>query len=141
MGTTERNRRRRPSKEQVRAWLTTVIGPMASALAVEERWASRGNWSFRSHTQDFEFLWPIHKMVAAPYLPNLEQLLRYEDALKKLAQGHDRALDRLRTASRAAYDRLLQNERFRALAASTSVPEGEHRYFAEYVVNGLRDLA
>ena len=138
---TSRRTARRPSKDQVRAWLTTVIAPMASTLAVEESRANQGNWSFRCHTQDFEFLWPIRKMVAVPYLPNLEQLLRYRSDVKELAQRHDRTLDKLRTAARTAYDRILHHELFRTLAASTGVPDGEHKYLAEYVVNGLRDLA
>lgn len=137
---TREQRKRRPSKDQVRAWLTTVIAPIASALAVEESRVGRGNCSFRCYTQDFEFLWPVPRMVAAPYGPNLEQLLRYRNDVKTLAQRHDDALDNLRTVARTAYNRLLQNDRFRTLARSTAVPETEHRYFAEYVVNGLRDL-
>lgn len=138
---TSRRTTQRPSRDQVRAWLTTVIAPMASALAVEESRAIQRNWSFRCPTQDFEFLWPIRKMVAVPYLPNPEQLLRYRNELKGLADLHDRTLETLGTAARTAYDRVLHNERFRALAASTGMPDSEHEYLAEYVVNGLRDLA
>jgi hypothetical protein len=113
---------------------------MASALAVEQHRVTSRNWSFRCETQDFEFLWPIEKMVAAVHEPNLQQLLRYRPELKKLTHHHDRSLAGLRTTARAAYDRLLQNERFLVLASSTSISEHERRYLAEYVVNGLRDL-
>ncbi len=113
---------------------------MASALAVEQQWATRRNWSFRCETQDFEFLWPIEKMVALPYSPNLAQLLRYRGDLKTLASEHDGALARLRTAARDAYERVMRNERFQTLAASNSVPENERRYLAEYILNGIRDL-
>ena len=138
---TSRRKKARPSKDQVRAWLTTVIAPLASALAVEQHRLTSGNWSFRCDTQDFEFLWPIKKMVAAVHEPNLQQLLRYRPELKKLAHDHDRTLDGLRTTARGAYDRLLHPQRFLALASSTSVSENDQRYLAEYVVNGLRDLA
>ena len=141
MSTTRRKSPRRPSKEQVRAWLTTVIAPVASALAVEQDRSSRGNWSFRCVTRDFEFLWPVPMMVAIPYLPNLEQLMRYRDDFKELAQAHDGALDELRVAARVVSDRTLQSERFRTLAASWSTAERDREYFAEYIVNGLRDLA
>ncbi len=138
---TSRRKKERPSRDQVRAWLTTVIAPLASALAVEQQWVTRGNWSFRCHTHDFEFLLPIEKMVALPYSPNLEQLLRYRGDLKRLANAHDSALASLRRSATGAYDRVIQNERFRTLAASSSIAESEHRYLAEYVVNGIRDLA
>lgn len=141
MTTREGQGRRRPSRDQVRVWLTTVIAPMASALAVEEHWATRGNWSFRCETQDFESLWPVHRMVAAPYSPNLEQLLRYRDDVKKLVKAHDSGLDSVRAAARHAYDRLRHHHRFQTLAASAAVSEGDGAYLAEYVVNGLRDLA
>lgn len=140
MSASRRQTRLRPSRDQVRAWLTTVLAPIANALAVEERRGSGGNWSFRCETQDFEFLWPVSKMIAAPYMANLEQLLRYRQELKKRIDTHDRALNSLRTAARAAYDRIVQSELFRPLAASTAVPERERKYLAEYVVNELRDL-
>ena len=136
-----RRNKSRASKEQVRAWLTTVIAPLTRALAIEQHRVAASNWSFRCHTQDFELLWPINRMVAVPYLPNLEQLFRHRRELKQLADAHDRALDDLRSAAKNAYDQLTRNDRFRALASSTSVPEPDHRSFAEYVVNGLRDLA
>lgn len=140
---TSRRKKARPSKDQVRAWLTTVIAPLESALAVEHHrlTSSSGNWSFRCDTQDFEFFWAVEKMVAAVHEPNLRQLLRYKTELRKLAHDHDRALDGLRSAARGAYDRLLRNQPFAMLASSASVSESDRRYFAEYVVNGLRDLA
>jgi len=142
MSTAER-KKVRPSRDQVRAWLTTVISPLASALAVEHHRLTndKGNWSFRCDTRDFEFFWPVGKMIAAPHEPNLRQFLRYKPEFKKLAQDHDRALGGLRTAARNAYDRLLGNQRFMALASSLSMSENDRRYLAEYVVNGLRDLA
>lgn len=136
---TKRRAKVRPSKEQVRAWLTTVIAPLVSALSVERQRAEQGNWSFRCETQDFEFLWPIERMVAAPYEPNLEQFLRHRNDLRPLTEAHDQRLSSLRSAAQHAYQTVLPSQRFRALAG-TSVSERDQRYFAEYVVNGLRDL-
>lgn len=138
---TSRRRKARPSKDQVRVWLTTVIAPLGSALAVEKQRVTSSNWSFRCETQDFEFLWPTAKMVAVPYLANLEQLLRYRTGLKKLAVAHDAALATLRTAATRAYERVMQDARFRQLAASNALEVGDSRYAAEYIVNGVRDLA
>lgn len=100
----------RPSKEQVRAWLTTVIAPMASALAIELERASRGNWTFRCETQDFELLWPSERMIAVPYLANLAQLLRYGADLKELCQDHDGALTKLLGAAKRAFEQVIQSE-------------------------------
>jgi hypothetical protein len=137
---TTRRQKYRPSKDQVRAWLTTVVAPLARALAVEQHRAASGNRSFRCDTQDFEFLWPIDKMIAVSYAPNLQQLFRYRSDVKALADGHDHALNNLRARARDAYSRLVQNEGFRMLASSTPASEHEQKYLAEYVVNGLRDL-
>lgn len=137
---TTRRRTARPSKDQVRAWLTTVIAPIGRALAVEHDRATRGNWSFRSETRDFEFLWPVAKMVSVQYLPNLEQLLRYRRDLEKLVREHERALAILLAAANRAYEKVIQSEQFRAVAASSSVAESDRRYLAEYIVNGIRDL-
>jgi hypothetical protein len=137
---TNTSKKVRPSKEQVRAWLTTVIAPMASALAIESERVKRGNWSFRCETRDFEFLWPVPKMIAVPYVPNLEQLLRFRNDLKTLVHAHDGALADLLIAAGDLYEKVLQSERFQSLAASISVAESDRKYLAEYIVNGVRDL-
>lgn len=129
---------KRASKDQVRAWLTTVIAPMADALAVEQDRLLRESWSFRCSTQDFEFLWPVHKMVAVSYAPNLEQLLRYHSDIGKRVQAHDRALANLRSAARNAYQRLRHSDRF--LARTAGLREEDVPYLAEYAVNGIREL-
>lgn len=136
------NRRvgRRPSKEQARAWLTTVIAPAVGALTVERQRAAQGNWSFRCETQDFEFLWPIDRMISVQYAANLEQLLRYRADLQALARDHDIRLDALRAVARSTYDRLRQHQGFHALASASGSSERDQGYFAEYVINGLRDL-
>ena len=79
-------------------------------------------------------------MIAVPYLPNLEQLLRYRNDLKTLVHGHDSALAGVLIAARNVYEKVLQSEGFRSLAASISVAESDRKYLAEYVVNGVRDL-
>jgi hypothetical protein len=140
MGATRR-KNTRPSKDQVRAWLTTVIAPIGRALAVERDRVARGNWSFRCETRDFEFLWPIRKMVAVQYLPNLEQLLRHRRELQKGAEEHDEALAALLVAANRAYDNVVHSDGFRALTTSASVPEDDRRYLAEYMINGIRDLS
>jgi hypothetical protein len=113
---------------------------MRRALAVEHDRVARGNWSFRCETRDFEFLWPIVKMVAVQYLPNLEQLLRYRRDVEKFVHGHDKALEVVRNTAARAYEKVVQDEKFGALAARTSVAESDRRYLAEYIVNGIRDL-
>jgi hypothetical protein len=68
----------RPSREQVQAWLSTVLGPMVDALRVEEEQLAEGNPSLHvyAHSIDFEFLWGSAHMTARPYLPNQEQFFR-----------------------------------------------------------------
>lgn len=138
---TTRRKTARPSKDQVRAWLTTVIAPIGRALAVERDRIARGNWSFRCETRDFEFLWPIRKMVAVQYSPNLEQLLRYRSELRQVAGEHDKALATLLTTANRAYEKVARSEAFQALTASTTVADDDRRYLAEYIINGIRGLS
>lgn len=113
---------------------------MARALAVEHGRVQRGNWSFRSETREFEFLWPAKKMVSVQYLPNFEQLLRYRTDLEGLVGEHDQALANLLSGANRAYERVSQSERFQTLAMSSAVADGDRKYLAEYIVNSLRDL-
>lgn len=132
--------KRKRSREQVRIWLATVLSPVLSALDVELQFVERRNWSFRCDSRDFEYLWPTAMMVAAPHRANAEQLFRYYPSLGTRATSHDRALAALREACRAAYDQLMRSPRFLRLPMPANEhPEG-HKYFAEYVINGLRDL-
>lgn len=138
--------RRKVTTDMARAWLSTVVSPMESALSVECERAARASWSFKASQQDFEYLWPVEAMVAAPHLPNLQQYLRFRDRVRLLVVNHDASLDRLREACHVCFDKLISDQEFRALAAKASEPQqgatsdDDHRYFAEYVVNGWRDL-
>ena len=125
----------------MRAWLTTVLAPMGASLAVERDRVARRNWSFRGEAHDFEFLSPIRKMVAVQYSANLDQFVRHHPTVRNLVDAHDRALDDLRVATRSAYDRFVQSEAFRSLARGVHADNKEWNFLAEYVVNGLRDLA
>ena len=132
--------------DMARAWLSTVVSPIESALEVECERLSRGSWSFRASRQDFEYLWPVEAMVAAPHIPNLRQFLRFRKPIAGLVESHDEALDRLRNACRNAFERLVVDSEFRQVAAKGVEPapptahQDDYRYFAEYVVNGWRDL-
>lgn len=132
--------RKRPSKEQVKVWLSTVVAPLVGALRVETERAAQGGWSFRSTTQDFEFLWPTDRVVSEFYRANLEQFWRYHPAMRRVAAKHDEALTKLRQACRNAFERLTQSEDFGRLAAATGSRPEEWQFFAQYVVNGVRDL-
>jgi hypothetical protein len=129
----------RASKEQAAAWLSTVIAPMADALRVEREFVSRKRWSFRQGTRDFEYMMETDRMVAYPFVPNLVQLLKHERQLATLCRAHDSALHELRPACQGLFDRILQSVDFRRL--TTEASPADVPYFAEYIVNGLRDLS
>src|SRR5262249_50070654 len=107
----------RPSKDQVKAWLATVVAPMVSALHVEVERLSIGNWSFRADLEDFDALWLTSKMVSAHFAPNVEQFFRYHPDILHGARNHDVDIEGLRAACRTAYQRLLDNNRFRVLVS------------------------
>jgi hypothetical protein len=130
--------KREPTRAQIEVWLPTVLTPILNSLTVELHYVARGTWSFRSDSQDFEYLYPISKMVAAPYRANLEQVFRYYPSLETEAASHDHELDGLRTACQVAYGSLLRSTRFKSLPAPES--EGNRGYLAEYVINRYREL-
>lgn len=138
MGNGSRPKRKR-SRDQMRIWLGTVLSPMLRALDVEQEFVERGNWSFRCDSQDFEYLWPTRLMIATPHHANAEQVFRYYPSLRTNAASHDRALAALRDSCRAAYDKLMTSARFLQPPVPSEKPDAR-KYFAEYVINGLRDL-
>ncbi len=79
-------------------------------------------------------------MLSAYYRPNIEQFWRYYPALQQEAKAHDDALEELRSACRAAFERILQSEDFDRLVGQVPVEKGDRKYLAEYIVNGIRDL-
>ena len=113
---------------------------MLNSLSVEVHYVEQRNWSFRCYSQDFEYLCPIAMMVAAPNRANLEQMFRYYPSLRTEAVSHDRALATLREACRTVYEKLLNSPRFQALPVPSDGGADARRYFAEYVINGHRDL-
>ncbi len=127
------------TREMVRAWLTTVIGPMVDALQIEARkFEGRTNWTFRAGMEDFEFLLPIFGMVAPHFQANREQFFRYDGQVERACVRHDEALASLRDATRSAFRLVLLSPRFLALAAP--VADRDRRYLAEYWVNGVENL-
>lgn len=141
--------KRKPTREQARSWLATVFNPMRRALDVEADFVGRRNWSFRADSQDFEYLWPSAMMVAAPHRANAEQVFRYYPSLRQRTASHDAALTKLRDACRATFQTLIQSPAFQNLpmpneqhlepALERALPDAR-KYFAEYVINGLRDV-
>jgi hypothetical protein len=130
---------KQPTREQVRAWLSTVLGPMVDALRVEDELLAAGNPSFRAYTHsiDFELLWGSDRMISNRFRPNLEQFYRYYDHVRGAAARHDEALERLRDACAEAFKFVLESPRFAALCGGR--PESERRALAQDVVNGVEE--
>jgi hypothetical protein len=132
-------KRPRPTKEQARAWLASVLVPMSAELDTAADVLARGSWSFRCSTGDFEYLQPAAKMLAPRFRPNFEQLCRFYPEFKAIAEAHDAALDRLRQTCRAAYARLKESEQFQRLAPEQAEPS-DLMELAELVINGVKEL-
>jgi hypothetical protein len=141
--------KKRFSKDQVRAWLATVIVPIVEAVEIEVEYARQENWTFRCYNQDFELLLPIRKAVSPlkrvinpRYQANLDQFLDLNEDTCRVTEFHDEALDRLRKACSAAFDALMESTLFETMIENC-IPEVEQKNrkcLAEYVINGHRDL-
>ncbi len=138
---TERGQTRRPSKEQVRVWLDTVVGPLLQALRIEEVHADDSNWTFDSVTNELDEFWHASGMVDPRFRANLLQFFRYHPGIATLVARHDRARDLLLKRCAGAFRSVLASDDFQKLAGSlTDVREEDRRYLAENVVNGLHEL-
>lgn len=126
-----------PSKKQVEVWLTTVLNPLARALAAERACAASKHWSFREHSEDFEFLQPTRTMVSDVYVKNLEQVQDYLPSLAAKTTRHDQILDQLRAACRDAFRAILDSEEFQL---ETRDQPDARRYMAQYLVNSVGEL-
>lgn len=113
---------------------------MLTTLDVELDFVQRHNWSFRSYNQDFEYLLPTSRMVAAPHRANAQQVFRYQPSLRTKAEAHDHALALLREACQLAYDKLMHSPAFLRLPMPDPARPDDRKFVAEYVINGLRDL-
>lgn len=113
---------------------------MLRALDVELSFVSQSNWTFRCESQDFEYLWPTAMMVGFPHRANAEQVFRYYPSLHGKTARHDSALVALLQRCQAAYRQVLASSRFPELPIPTGARADDRRYFAEYVVNGIRNL-
>lgn len=133
-----KTRAKRPNRDQVRAWLNTVIDPLLRSLRVEREFLSRPSWTFRPFIEDFEYLTPTANVFGTIYRANADQLARYVRRFGDLRERHDRALDALRTACRAAFDDVVRHDQLQALVAGW--PSEEAAAVASYVVNGVRTL-
>lgn len=132
-------KKKRPSKEQVKAWLGTVIGPMTDALSVEARHLEEEDLSFHASIHDFEFLWPTVNMIGAPYQQNRNQFFRVAPEISSDCDGHDRQLEFLRLACIAAFDGVMRSKDFSKLV--NDVEQFDREFVAEHLVNGTKELA
>ncbi|HLQ36504.1 MAG TPA: hypothetical protein VK348_01795 [Planctomycetota bacterium] len=126
-----------PSKEQAKAWLATVLGPLARGVEVEAEVIAENDWSFRVHSRDFEFLLPTQVMVDRVYHANLEQFWRFNREMKLLSEQHDKALDGLRQSAARAFDRLMDSRKFLELTREAGPMQ---QYLAQCIVNSKGHL-
>jgi hypothetical protein len=138
----------RPTLAQAKAWLATVIGPMAEALRVEEGWLASGSPSLRVYERDlgFDFLWDSHMMVSRRYEPNMRQLFRHYPDIGAAVVEHDEGVKSLMHACSDALEQLLRSPDFtqRFAQLPSVVPNGfgtgvvEQRAVAAAIINGIR---
>jgi len=133
---------RRATAAQVRAWLQTVLHPLSRMAAVTRNRLEQGSLTYRQHLQGFELLGSSAGAVSPVYRLNLEQAGRHLPRLLELVRTYDDALVALRDACREADRALREHPAVRAAAASDPAPrvEGLSGYFAEYTINGHREL-
>lgn len=93
--------RRKSSREQARAWLYVVIGPVIGGLDRELFFLRRKDPAWRFRAKRSESLRPIHEYVDGSQQATLQQFIRFFPAIGKLAGAHDR---RVLDVERAAAD-------------------------------------
>ena len=127
------------SRDQARAWLRTVLHPLARAAKIAHERAASGNYSFRAHLRDFEFLRSSDAVVSPVYELNFRHLRKHLKDVDKLVREYDARLGALREACRDEFAWLLVQATVVELGSSAGEPSAA-RYLAEYAVNNLKEL-
>ncbi len=106
-------------RERRKAWIYSVINPLLEGLRIEATFLERGNWTFRRHSRDLEFIRPIRILVGYRSVPNLEDLINSKPETRKAIERRDAQREKLRDACRAAFDALVANADFRRKVSDT----------------------
>jgi len=146
-------------RERRKAWIYSVINPILEGLRIEAAFLAKGNWTFRRHSRDLEFIRPIPILVGYKDRPNFEDFMGSNPKAKEEIGRRDAQREALRDACRAAFNSLADNPDFQrkvteCLQAVEAEKPGEasrfgypnvkpHEIVAETVVNkgGVPDHA
>lgn len=143
----------------VRAWFDTVFQYALAGLENERVFLHRRNWTFRSSSEDLEYLCAAAMLVPAAARENLDQLVTFFPEIAREISRHDACELRLAEDCRRLYKSILECSAFGKIfhrVARESVHEtgrnfkdhfGAHALdsdfkgiLAEYLVNNIEDL-
>ena len=133
------------TREQAAVWKDTVLNPLIAGLRGQEYFLESGNWSWRQYKGKLEHLQPVKHLIGYYFWPNAEQMFEIDAQLAALADGYDRAVDRLEHECQEAFMAILQSPELRRLVDRHTTDEERQtprlqQNLAEYIVNGLREL-
>jgi hypothetical protein len=100
-------------RERAKAWVYSVINPLLEGLKIEASFLSRGNWTFRHHNGDLEFIRPAASYVDFQSRPNWEDFVASNPLAKQELDARDLRREELRHRCEAALNYLDHVAEFR----------------------------
>jgi len=137
--------RREVHNERFKAWVYTVINPVLEGLRIESGFLQKGNWTFRFHSGELEFVRPVAAYVEFPSQPNLEDFLESNPEDKRIMASRDQSREALRAKCQEALAFLTGQGTFRQKVSSCAEQfkgdfqtEVADKLVAELIVNNIR---
>lgn len=135
----------KPGRERRKAWIYSAINPILEALKIESGFLARGNWTFRQHSGDLEFIRPLEAYVDYQSRPNWEDFVSSNPSVRDKVTHRDEQRERLRKACSTAFDYLVAVQEFQQDVSRMAVdggnlgqrPEG---VVAELIINNVEQL-
>ncbi len=144
-------------RERVKAWIHAVINPLLEGLRTHEHFLKNRNWTFRSDTQDLEFIRPLQVYVEHFTFPNFEDFVASNPKIGRELAKHDDLRKNLLERCRTAFKHLLKLESFQEMVAFSlslyrredetsnyrmgeSEEESLRRALAQFIINNIREL-
>jgi hypothetical protein len=144
------------SSRRAQSWVYDVLNVFIESLETEVRLLSRGNTTWRFHSQDLEHIWPLEAYLDRDGRHILRDLLTAHPELGERISTHDALRAQLAQAATRAYHEALGNPAVRNAVEDArrrflerlpgATPEGAYPpekhvdIVIEHVINAVKDL-
>ncbi len=139
------------NRERPKAWIYSAINPILEALKIESGFLEKGNWTFRQHSRDLEFIRPLEAYVDYQSRPNWVDFVSSNSSVRDRVTHRDEQREELRKACGAAFTYVVTLQgfeqkvsdcvlRFTRGGEPAQLGQRPQDVVAELIVNNIREL-